>query len=279
MDNSRRLFLFCVAVLFITISVSSSDAIAEQALIQKNFSLFSDEAKVVSQIEKEKTPSTILLWQLGSIRLKHAAELYKGWKLNKKAKDFQKALIYAESSTKLGPDNDEAWLLLGMLYSEMKAEPEAMGNAADALVHAVDINPANGRAQLLLAQVLMEQGRYWSAIEQFKMLIEESEAMRTPALLSQLTFCYIADGRVQAGLDYILKAPEMTKGDSNAKLRWRNWKMINQAVLMRAKGDKDAGNFLKVMFFYHDPSLTVIDEYQKFARHLLKLWGEDGQNE
>ena len=250
------------------------------ASAQTDHKLFPDEEKVVTEIAKEETPSALLLWQLGSIRLKHAAELYKTWKQNKQAEDFQKALIYAESSTELSPDNDEAWLLLGMLYSELKATPEAMEKAADALVNAVDINPANGKAQLLLAQVLMEQGRYWSAIEQFKMLMEKNEAMRTPMVLSQLTFCYIADGRIQAGLDYVRNAPEITEGDSTAKLQWTNWKRINQAVLERAQGKrKDAINLLKFIFFYRDESLTVRNKTDEYAKHLITLWEREAQSE
>lgn len=279
MNKNRKFILYCVTVLFISATVSVSNLKAGQSSSHLTYPPFPDEEKVLSQIEKEESPSPLLLWQLSRLRLQHAAELYKSWKQNKNAEAFQEALIYAGSSTELSPDWDEAWLLSGLLYSEMKATPQAMGKAADALVHAVDINPANGRAQLLLAQVLMEQGRYWSAIEQFKMLIQRNEAMRTPAVLSQLTFCYIADQRFQAGIDYVSKAPDISGNDATAKLRWQSWKLINQAILMRAKGDEQAAGFLKVMFFYHDPSLTVIDEYQRYAKYLLKLWEKEGQNE
>jgi tetratricopeptide (TPR) repeat protein len=267
--KSLNLIFICGMLIFI------SDASA-----QTDYKLFPDEEKVVTQIEKNKEKSPLLLWQLGSIRLKHAAGLYKNWGRNKQAEDFQKALIYAKSSTELSRDNDEAWLLLGMLYSEMKATPEAMEKAADALIHAVDINPANGRAQLLLAQVLMEQGRYWSAIEQYKILIEESEAMRTPGVLSLLTFCYVADGRIQAGIDYVSKAPEITQGDSTEKLRWRDWKTINQAVLERAQGKREhAIDFLKLIFFYHDDALTVENKTDEYAKHLITLWEKEAENE
>jgi len=267
--KNLNILIICGMLIFI------SDASA-----QANYKLFPDEEQVVSQIEKDKEKSPLLLWQLGSIRLKHAAELYKNWKQNNQVKDFQKALIYAKSSIELSQDNDEAWLLLGMLYSEMKATPEAMEKAADALVRAVDINPANGRAQLLLAQVLMEQGRYWSAIEQFKMLIERNEAMRTPMVLSQLTFCYIADGRIQAGINYVSKAPEIIKGDSAEKLRWSNWKCINHAVLDKAQGKReDAVNFLKFIFFFHDDALTVKNKADEYAKHLITLWEKEAQSE
>ncbi len=267
--KSLNILIICGMLMFVS-----------NASAQTDYKLFPDEEKVVSQIEKNKEKSPLLLWQLGSIRLKHAAELYKNWKQNRQAEDFQKALIYAESSTELSPDNDEAWLLLGMLYSEMKTAPEAMEKAADALVNAVDINPANGKAQLLLAQVLMEQGRYWSAIEQYKMLIEKNEAMRTPMVLSQLTFCYIADGRIQAGINYVSKAPEIIKGDSTAKLLWTNWKCINQAVLEKAQGKrKDAINLLKFIFFFNDDTLTVKNKTDEYAKHLITLWENEDRNE
>ncbi|MBN1957776.1 MAG: hypothetical protein JW773_06205 [Desulfuromonadales bacterium] len=249
---------------------------AEQALMAQNAPLFPDEEKVVAQIEKEKTSSPLLLWQLSRIRLRHAAQLYKNWQQNSRVDDYQKALLYAESSVHLMPDNDDAWLMLGLLYSEMKTTPEAMEKATDALVHAVVINPANGRAQLLLAQVLMEQGRYWSAIEQFKMLMAESETMWTPAVLSKLTFCYIADGRIQAGLDYISHLPEMTAGDATGRRRWDRWKIINQAVLMRAKGDEHAADYLKILFSINDPSLDPQNDSLEYARYLLALWEQGG---
>lgn len=268
-------FVFALA-LFTSISLYSSSVMAEQPLMARNTPLSPDEKQVITQLEKDKTPSPLLLWQLGTIRLKHAAQLYKNWQQNLREDDYQKAILYAESSVKLMPDNDDAWLMLGLLYSEMKAIPEAMEKATDALVHAVVINPANGRAQLLLAQVLMEQSRYWSAIEQFKMLMAESETMWTPAVLSQLTFCYIADGRIQAGLDYISNIPEMTAGDAAARCHWDRWKIINQAVLMRAKGDKHAASYLRIIFSINAPSSDANNDSLEYARYLLALWEQGG---
>ncbi len=272
-----RAFTFISALaLFLSLSLYSSSVMAEQALMAQNAPLFPDEEPIVAQIEKEKTSSPLLLWQLSRIRLRHAAQLYKNWQQNSRVDDYQRALLYAESSVRLMSDNDDAWLMLGMLYSEMKATPEAMEKAADALVHAVAINPANGRAQLLLAQVLMEQGRYWSAIEQFKMLMAESETMWTPAVLSQLTFCYIADGRIQAGLDYISHLPEMTAGAATDRRHWHRWKIINQAVLMRAKGDEHAADYLRIVFSINDPTLDPKNSSLEYARYLLALWEQGG---
>jgi|GEM_PF-2437872 tetratricopeptide (TPR) repeat protein len=279
MNKNSKLILLCVTILFISIPLSALNATAEHPSPQAGYTPFPDEEKIMAKIKEKKTSSPLLIWQLSRIRLKHAAELYKEWKQNNIAEDFQRALVYAESSTELSPDWDEAWLLLGMLYSEMKATPAAMERAADALVKAVDVNPANGRAQVLLAQVLMEQGRYWSAIEQYKMLIENSEAMRTGTVLSQLTFCYIADGRVQAGLDYLSELPDLRENNLSRKSAWINWKEINQAVLMKAKGDEKADDHLRFVFFQENPSHTVRDEYERYAKYLLTLWEKEAQHE
>jgi lipopolysaccharide biosynthesis regulator YciM len=281
MNKNSKLILLCVTILFISMPLSVLKATTEQPSPQAGYTPFPDEEKIMTKIKEKKlaSPLPLFIWQLSRIRLKHAAELYKEWKQNNTAEDFQRALVYAESATELSPDWDEAWLLLGMLYSEMKATPAAMERAADVLVKAVDVNPSNGRAQLLLAQVLMEQGRYWSAIEQYKMLIENSEAMRTGTVLSQLTFCYIADGRVQAGLDYLSNLPDLRENNSSKKPAWNNWKEINQAVLMKAKGDEKADDHLRFAFFQENPSLTVRDEYERYAKYLLTLWEKEAQHE
>ncbi|WP_022668160.1 tetratricopeptide repeat protein [Desulfospira joergensenii] len=228
------------------------------------------------------SPSADDLEKLGRIRLQSAAARYKKWHRSGNEEDYAGALVYAKSAVTLLPDSDEVWLLLGMIRSELKADPSAMAASTDALIRAVDINPANGRAQLLLAQVLMEQGRYWSSIEQFKMLIAGSKAMRTGTVLSQLTFCYIADGRIQAGLNYIqsLNKTVPLRTSSAAKLEWLEWQLINTAVLMRARGDrKDAIGFLNLMFYYggrEDANPQRTDGRIRQVNYLLSLWKKGG---
>ena len=115
-----------------------------------------DEKNLIDRIGP--APQADGLIELGRLRLQRSAALYKTWLDNKEDEDFSKALIYARSASELLVDSDEAWLLLGMLRAELKTDPPALAAATDALVRAVEINPANGRAQLLLAQVLMRTG-------------------------------------------------------------------------------------------------------------------------
>lgn len=232
------------------------------------FEPYQDELEIMNKIKNDANP--IYYWQLSQVRLKHAARLYQSWQNNGDAKDFQRALIYAESASDLQPDWDEAWLLEGMLYAELKSDHKALEKAVAALIRAVDINPANGRAQMILAQLLMEQGRFWSAIEQYQSLIAKNKAMQNGTIISQLTFCYIADGRVQAGRDYIerLLKDEQYEGD-------KDWLKISRAVLFKAQGDK--GQAVNIL----ESSLNNIKEVEKSdsakvkeMEYLLKRWNK-----
>src|SRR5690554_4391738 len=141
--------------------------------------------------------------QLAAERLQQAALFYDRWQSGGDAENFQQAIIYAASAAEISPDWDEPWLLLGMLYSELKIDEEAMELAVEALINAVDLNPANARAQILLASVLIEQGRFYSAIEQYKSLFAKNENMINGLTITPLTIAYIADGRIEAGIIYL----------------------------------------------------------------------------
>jgi lipopolysaccharide biosynthesis regulator YciM len=229
-----------------------------------------DEAAIIKNIKID--PSPMRYWQLSRVRARHAAKLYQSWQRNGQAKEYQKALFYARSAAQLQPDWDEPWLLLGMIYAEMKADRDAMEAAAAALIKAVDANPANGRAQILLAQVLLEQGRYWSAIEQYQSLIAKNKAMQNGTVISQLTFCYIADGRVQAGLDYLLQLlqDESYQGD-------RDWVRICAAVLLKTRGDRNKAVNLLESVYLPDLEKRHGSENPKVKqiKYLIGSWKEE----
>jgi lipopolysaccharide biosynthesis regulator YciM len=232
--------------------------------------LYPDEEAIIDRLQKD--PSPLDYWQLSRVRLQHAAKLYQSWQRNGQAGEYQKALFYAQSAAELQPDWDEAWLLSGMIYAEMKADRDAMEAAAAALIKAVDANPANGRAQILLAQVLMEQGRYWSAIEQYQSLIGKNKAMQNGTVISQLAFCYIADGRIQAGLDYLLQLlkDESYQGD-------QDWVRICAAVLLKARGDRNkAVNLLESIYLPDLEKRCGSDNPKvKQIKYLIGAWKEE----
>jgi len=172
--------------------------------------------------------STIEYQQLAAERLQEAALFYDRWQNGGGAENFQQAIIYTASAVEIRPDWDEPWLLLGMLYSEMKADQEAMELATEALINAVEANPANARAQMLLANVLLEQGRFYSAIEQYKSLFAKNENMINGLTITPLTIAYIADGRIEAGIIYL---------EEMAELYPENYSIgIGRAVLLKSSG-------------------------------------------
>jgi len=100
--------------------------------------------------------------------------------------------------------------------------------AAEALINAVEVNPTNARAQMLLANVLLEQGRFYSAIEQYKSLFAKNENMINGLTITPLTIAYIADGRIEAGIIYL---------EEMAELYPENYSIgIGRAVLLKSSG-------------------------------------------
>jgi tetratricopeptide (TPR) repeat protein len=149
-----------------------------------------------------RNPSPLLYAELARLRAEQAALLYRQWESRQNPADLRQALVYADSAARLAPEWDRPWALLGMIHARLRPDEEALELAAEALIRAVEINPANGPAQLLLAQVLMDQGRFWSAIEQYESLFARSEAMITGMNTAPLALCYLLDGRIRAGMDY-----------------------------------------------------------------------------
>lgn len=165
-------------------------------------------AYTVHALDQEKI-NTLEYHKLASERLQHAALCYERWQNSGDAEFFQEALIYAASAAEIRPDWNEPWVLLGLLYSEIKVDQEAMNLAVEALLNAVKTNPANARAQVLLANTLLEQGRFYSAIEQYKSLFAKNKKMVNGVTITPLTTAYIADGRVKAGIIYLKDLAEL----------------------------------------------------------------------
>ncbi len=189
--------------------------------------LFSSGCTLAKELDNEGL-SAVEYQPLASERLQQAALFYDRWQKSGNAEPFQQAIVYAASAAEIRPDWDEPWLLLGMLYSELKADQDAMELAAEALINAVDANPANARAQMLLANVLLEQGRFYSAIEQYKSLFAKNKNMINGLTITPLTIAYIADARIEAGIIYLEELEELYP--ENCSIR------IGRAVLLKSSG-------------------------------------------
>jgi tetratricopeptide (TPR) repeat protein len=217
--------------------------------------------------------SPIEYHQLAAERLQEAALFYDRWQNNGDAESFQQAIVYAASAAEIRPDWDEPWLLLGMLYSEMKTDQGAMELAAEALINAVEVNPANSRAQMLLANVLLEQGRFYSVIEQYKSLFAKNEKMINGINITPLTIAYIADGRIEAGIIYLEELEELYP--DNYSIR------IGRAVLLKSSGIiGEARKVLNEILIDNEIMISLGSTYlssieRNYILDLLDRWEEE----
>lgn len=246
------------AILLALAWVLNAPVVASEAMS----SPFPAEVPLLRKIQEN--PSPLLYAQLARLRAEKAAQLYRQWEKGKKPEDLRQALIYADSASRLSPNWDRPWTLLGMIHANFRNDREALELATKSLIRAVDINPANGPAQLLLAQVLMEQGRFWSAIEQYKSLFAKSEAMITGINTAPLAMCYVLDNRIQAGMFYFQELA--------ARYPKKTSVVIAQAVLQRHGGKpKDALTLLDNIVARPDTSAGERD----YVKTLIAKWKKE----
>jgi len=268
----KRAIVIAFLILFsLTFSISAAELTAENKTISdykkmiKNINypeLLEKELDLMEQIEFV-SHQPFIYRELGAIRLKIAVYNYSSFKTdNSKSKKLFKALEYAASAVNLIPESDQSWLIWGMILSEFKNERNMLVEAGEAFIKAAEINPANAQAQIMLAYNLMEQGRFWSAIEQYKNLFNKDRSMLTGTNIANLSLAYIADGRVEAGIHYLI---ELSKKDpENFYLN------TSLAVLYQHSNHKEYAELI-IESLLEDKSQLTADQ-QAYLQNLLYKW-------
>jgi tetratricopeptide (TPR) repeat protein len=252
----RGRVLVTLVILVIIGSEEASAAAAPEKTLPR------DEAAILAEIEQGPAPH--LYAELAEWRGREAAVRYEQWRETGRSDDLQQAIHYAASAVDLRPDWDLPRVLLGMIYAQFTGDRETLELATEVLIEAVDLNPANGPAQLLLAQVLMQQGRFWSAIEQFESLFAKSPAMITPINTAPMALCYVLDGRILAGIRYF---------DQLAAAHPRQPAVVTAlAVLLRQGGE---GARAKALMGELAAAASVGPEMRRHAADLLAAWEQE----
>ncbi|MGE4317755.1 MAG: tetratricopeptide repeat protein [Deferribacterales bacterium] len=221
-----------------------------------------EDRRISEQIRK--TPSPLLYERLAVLRAGTAADAYAEWRRNKKTASLQKAIYNAASACELSPQWSKPKVLLAEIYSEFSADKASLELAVNLLIQAAELDPANAPARLLLAQNLMKLGRFWSAIEVYKQLFDESETMVTGINTAPLALCYVMDGRVKAGADYF--------GLLRTKYPDKNGVAIALAVLKRHAGEKQVA---KKLLNIKSKDKAEAD----YIQTLLKQWDREDADE
>lgn len=224
--------------------------------------LLEEELDLMGKISLEDN-QPFLYQQLGELRLKIAAYNYSKYRIKSTdSRALYKALEYSASAVELLKDSDQSWLVLAMVLSEFKNEEKMLVESGHAFIKAVEINPANAQAQQLLAQNLLEQGRFWSAVEQYKNLFNKDLSMLTGTNISNLTLAFIADGRMEAGLNYLNELQQ--KVPNNFYIN------ISLAILYQNLGYKDVSQLIIETLMLDKERLT--SNQKIYLENLLRKW-------
>ncbi len=100
------------------------------------------------------------------------------------SEEFQRGLVCFEEIINLHPYCDAAWFFLGHCYAALNRNEKA----ANAYEYAVIINEKNDMAQLALADILFELGKYQDSLEIFQML--EREGDQSDGIYKKIGLCY-----------------------------------------------------------------------------------------
>jgi tetratricopeptide (TPR) repeat protein len=252
-----------------TVDTGRENAFNYQKLIEEidYADLLEKELDLMEKLEL-KIEQPFLYQQLGELRLKIAAYNYSRFRCDSSDnKALFKALEYSASAAELLRDYDQSWLIFGLVLSEFKSEKEMLEKAGQAFIKAAELNPANAQAQQLLAQNMLEQGRFWSAVEQYKNLFNKDRSMLTGTNISNLTLAYIADGRMEAGLNYL--------GELQKKAPNNFYINTSMAVLYKNLGYRDVSQLIIETLLLNQDRLTA--NQKLYLENLLAKWEGAGE--
>jgi lipopolysaccharide biosynthesis regulator YciM len=188
-----------------------------------------------------------------------AVEDWDKWQVTSRPDLFHRAVLNIESAINIEPEQSDYWFFRGVLYSHMKASEEALITATQSFTNALEMEPTNVRAKLMLAQMLLEQRRFLAAGEFYKSLIEQHPDLVSGTVIGPLALTYVGDGRVAEGITYFEKLVEEHSDSASAH--------IALALLLRRDGrDVDARRqLLTVILKKHGSELE-----RQYVRTLLK---------
>ena len=117
---------------------------------------------------------------------------------------FSKALLYAESATRLDPSVSAYWLVYALLLTEMPDMQNAQIAAEGAAKTALGLNPGDNRAKMVLLQSYVNQFQFHQAMEIInEILASDPILMNHPTMIYAYLSCYAFAGEPSDGSDYL----------------------------------------------------------------------------
>lgn len=194
-----------------------------------------------------------------------AAQDYEKWTQSGLPVYFHNALFHVNSAIAINAERGEYWFLQGILYAALNSDALSMAKATGSLIRALELNPDHGRARLLLARVLQEQGKFLLAAEQYRLLIEKEPQKATGLVVGPLALCYVADDQIKDGITYF----------KNLSLQYPRSAAIAASLAVLLKSD-DQRALAKKELQRVISGKTAPDAERTYVRDLLNEWDKGG---
>jgi tetratricopeptide (TPR) repeat protein len=209
----------------------------------------------------EENPTQESIEGLAKIRHQYAVILAAKADEAKSPDLYSLAVRYAESATRLSPGVGAYWSLLGSLYTKMDGIPLAELMAEEAFSTAIDLDPADHRARLLLSELFYSQGNYAMSLDQMEMIVSQDSKTAEPSLLFVMLNAYLLDHQQDRGIGFFKNLVKTRPWDANPRFLL--------AILLNEQGETDAAieELRKVIV-----RSGVSQENRLYARQLIDSW-------
>ncbi|HBC87552.1 MAG TPA: hypothetical protein DCZ94_11400 [Lentisphaeria bacterium] len=145
---------------------------------------------------------------------------------------YLKSISYAESAAVIEPSNARYSILAGKLYSQIGNDYDSQLAAEGYLLKALEADPGNIQASLLLSDCYFRQERFASAAELLEKILQSNPALaNNPPVIKSLSMCYLLDSQAEKGCASLQRILKNSPDNETAR--------ISLATLKFKMGKKD----------------------------------------
>jgi tetratricopeptide (TPR) repeat protein len=158
-------------------------------------------------------------------------ESFEAFETNRNPDTWKAGMEAAQQAITLQPDTADYWRLVGYGYS-LGADQSELGSAyaEEAFSKAIELDPNNAGARMLLAGVLIRREAWSMAMDQVEAALSIKPELATTAVIADLTGMYLADAQAARGIDFLNGFLKANRRAVSARL--------GLAILYKENGDR-----------------------------------------
>ena len=161
---------------------------------------FNKEEELFKEFAKDETGRK----SLAATRYQYAKEFLQNTKyIDIKSQEYNKALLYSESATKLDSSKSEYWLTYATLLLALQNVQDAQITAEIASEIALDLDSKNyTKSKMILLQSFINQLQFHKAMQTMEdILHQEPVLMNHPKFIDAYISAYVISGEIEEGMD------------------------------------------------------------------------------